>query len=236
MNQGKSEGASGAKSASNAADWAMSKSVVRLQNITQQQTTLNTTIAKSDLTLNHKVVVYNNESILYRRRNQVSLAGSRRNQKNTKSSLRTAENSDSENLYIRSLSIGRDVRVILLYDSLTENATKIVDDVLNMQQYTIYAFVLTNDLMSTSSLGIDDGTFVLMNVLMSTSSLGIDDGSKIISDTILCMEEDRRITLYNTSHTENETGCILYYSIVGTTLYRKVSLTTRVFDGEISNA
>ena len=147
----------------------------------------------------------------------MSLAGSRRNQKNTKGSLRTAENSDSENLYIRPLSIGRDERVILLYDSLTANATKMVDDVLNMQQYTIY-------------------TFVLMNDIMSTSSLGIDDGSKIISDTILCMEEDRRITLYNTSHTENETGCILYYSIVGTTLYRKVSLTTRVFDGEISNA
>ena len=62
----------------------------------------------------------------------MSLAGSRRSQKSTKSSLRTAENSDSENLYIRPLSIERDKRVILAFDSLTKNLIKMVNNLLNM--------------------------------------------------------------------------------------------------------
>ena len=62
----------------------------------------------------------------------MSLAGSRRSQKSTKSSLRTAENSDGENLYIRPLSIGRDERIILAFDSLTKNSTKMVENILNM--------------------------------------------------------------------------------------------------------
>jgi len=76
--QSKNEGASGAKGASDAADWAISRSLSRLQNADQQQTTPKTTITKGNQTLNNKNVVDKNESAASRRRNQRSNKGGSR--------------------------------------------------------------------------------------------------------------------------------------------------------------
>jgi len=84
--QSKNESASGAKGASDAADWAISRSLVRLQNADQQQITPKTTITKGDPAMNTNAVVDNNESASSRRRNQRS----------TKGGSRSAGSSDGE--------------------------------------------------------------------------------------------------------------------------------------------
>lgn len=73
--QSKNEGMSGAKGASDAADWAISRSLTALQNADQLQTTPKTTISKGDPTPDTSAAVVNTKSASSRRRNQRSKQG-----------------------------------------------------------------------------------------------------------------------------------------------------------------
>jgi len=70
--QSKNEGSSGAKGASDAADWAISRSLTAMKNADQQQTIPKTTNTKSNPVVDTNAVVVNNESASSRRRNQRS--------------------------------------------------------------------------------------------------------------------------------------------------------------------